>query len=137
MSLNIKSPEAHKLASYLRTKLVRRLPPPSPLLSANASRPSVAAANANRCLPTSEPLALSPPRFLESLLRRASISIESVTVEQALPAREAYSDYGKGRHPAGLNFGDCFSYALAKATGEPLLFIGDDFRKTDVIPALP
>jgi ribonuclease VapC len=76
-------------------------------------------------------------RFLESLLRRASISIESVTVEQALPAREAYSDYGKGRHPAGLNFGDCFSYALAKATGEPLLFIGDDFRKTDVIPALP
>jgi len=51
--------------------------------------------------------------------------------------REAFSDYGKGRHPAGLNFGDCFSYALAKATGEPLLFKGDDFRKTDVVPALP
>jgi ribonuclease VapC len=76
-------------------------------------------------------------RFLESLLRRAAISIEPVTVEQALLAREAFFDYGKGRHPAGLNFGDCFSYALAKFTGEPLLFKGDDFRKTDVIPALP
>lgn len=75
-------------------------------------------------------------RFLESLLRRAGISVEPVTVEQALLAREAFSDYGKGRHAAGLNFGDCFSYALAKATGEPLLFKGDDFRKTDVIPAL-
>lgn len=76
-------------------------------------------------------------RFLESLLRRAAVSIEPVTAEQALLAREAYSDYGKGRHPARLNFGDCFSYALAKATGEPLLFTGDNFRKTDVIPALP
>jgi ribonuclease VapC len=76
-------------------------------------------------------------RFLESLLRRAAVSIEPVTAEQALLAREAYSDYGKGRHPARLNFGDCFSYALAKATGEPLLFTGDDFGKTDVIPAIP
>lgn len=76
-------------------------------------------------------------RFLESLIRRAAISIEPVTFEQALLAREAFSDYGKGRHPAGLNFGDCFSYALAKSTGEPLLFKGEDFRKTDVIPALP
>ncbi|MHB8503550.1 MAG: type II toxin-antitoxin system VapC family toxin [Candidatus Acidiferrales bacterium] len=76
-------------------------------------------------------------RFLESLLRRAAIFVEPVTVEQAMLAREAFSDYGKGRHPAGLNFGDCFSYALAKATGEALLFTGDDFRKTDVLPAIP
>jgi ribonuclease VapC len=76
-------------------------------------------------------------RFLESLLRRAAVSVEPVTSEQALLAREAFSDYGKGRHHGGLNFGDCFSYALAKATGEPLLFKGDDFRKTEVIPALP
>ena len=76
-------------------------------------------------------------RFLESLLRRAAISIEPVTAEQALLAREAFFDYGKGRNPAGLNFGDCFSYALAKASGEPLLFKGEDFRKTDVVPALP
>jgi ribonuclease VapC len=73
----------------------------------------------------------------ESMLRESRITIEAFTEEHAFLARQAFSDYGKGRHPAGLNFGDCFSYALAKATGEPLLFKGDDFRKTDVIPALP
>ena len=50
-------------------------------------------------------------------------------------ARQAYLDFGKGRHPAGLNFGDCFAYALAKATGERLLFKGEDFAKTDVATA--
>lgn len=69
---------------------------------------------------------------LDSFLRRASITIEPVTVEQARIAREAYRDYGRGRHRASLNFGDCFAYALAKEKGEPLLFKGDDFRKTDV-----
>ena len=69
---------------------------------------------------------------LDSFLRRASITIEPVTVEQARIAREAYRDYGRGRHRAGLNFGDCFAYALAKEKGEPLLFKGGDFRKTDV-----
>jgi ribonuclease VapC len=73
----------------------------------------------------------------ESMLRESRMTIEPFTVEHAFLARQAFSDYGKGRHPAGLNFGDCFSYALAKATGEPLLFKGDDFRKTDVIAALP
>lgn len=73
----------------------------------------------------------------ESMLRESGITIEPFTEEHAFLARQAYSDYGKGRHPAGLNFGDCFSYALAKATGEPLLFKGEDFRKTDVVPALP
>jgi ribonuclease VapC len=47
-------------------------------------------------------------------------------------ARQAFLDFGKGRHKAALNFGDCFSYALAKATGEPLLFKGDDFSRTDI-----
>jgi len=51
-------------------------------------------------------------------------------------AVDAFRRFGKGRHPAGLNFGDCFSYALAKATGEPLLFKGDDFIHTDVTAAL-
>ena len=60
------------------------------------------------------------------------ISIEPVTIAQARLAREAYRDYGKGRHRAGLNFGDCFAYALAKELGEPLLFKGNDFRETDV-----
>ncbi len=74
-------------------------------------------------------------RQLDAFVRTAGIAIEPVSEEQALAARQAYSDYGKGRHPAGLNFGDCFSYALAKALGEPLLFKGDDFRKTDIVSA--
>ncbi len=72
----------------------------------------------------------------DALIRRAGIVIEPVTEEQAHLARQAYTDFGKGRHPAGLNFGDCFAYALAKLTAEPLLFKGDDFRKTDITPAL-
>jgi ribonuclease VapC len=73
---------------------------------------------------------------LDGLIRKAAVTIEPVTVEQAKIAREAYRDFGKGRHRAGLNFGDCFAYALAKVTGEPLLFKGDDFRHTDLESAL-
>lgn len=62
------------------------------------------------------------------------IAIEPFDERQAYLARQGFSIYGKGRHPAGLNLGDCFSYALAKVTGEPLLFKGNDFRKTDVVP---
>jgi ribonuclease VapC len=72
----------------------------------------------------------------EALIRTAGIAIQPVTQEQALLARQGFSDYGKSRHPAGLNFGDCFAYALAKSTGEQLLFKGADFRQTDVVPAL-
>lgn len=68
----------------------------------------------------------------DALMRRAGIVVEAVTEEQAQLARQAYSDFGKGRHPAGLNFGDCFSYALAKAAREPLLFKGNDFSQTDI-----
>jgi ribonuclease VapC len=75
-------------------------------------------------------------RQLDAFLRTAGISIEPVSEEHALEARQAYWDYGKGRHPAGLNFGDCFSYALAKVSGEPLLFKGSDFRKTDIAAGL-
>lgn len=71
-------------------------------------------------------------RRLDDFLRESQFSLEPVTVEQARMAREAYRDYGKGRHRAALNFGDCFAYALAKEKGEPLLFKGNDFRKTDV-----
>ena len=70
--------------------------------------------------------------LLDSFLLRSLISIEPLTVEQARLARQAYRDFGKGQHRAGLNFGDCFAYALAKDKGEPLLFKGDDFRRTDV-----
>ena len=75
-------------------------------------------------------------RQWDSFFRTAGISIEPVTEEQAHAARQAWSDFGKGRHPAGLNFGDCFSYALAKVSGEPLLFKGQDFRKTGIPAAL-
>jgi ribonuclease VapC len=71
-------------------------------------------------------------RQLDMFFRRGEIVIEAVTVEQAHLARQAFLDFGKGRHPAQLNFGDCFAYALAKATGEPLLFKGMDFSKTDI-----
>jgi ribonuclease VapC len=75
-------------------------------------------------------------RRVDELLNVAGIEIEAVTAGQAHLAREAYRDFGKGSgHAAGLNFGDCFSYALAKATGEPLLFKGDDFQHTDVAAA--
>ena len=74
---------------------------------------------------------------LDELLRAAAINIEAVTVEQAQMARLAYRQYGKGRHPASLNFGDCFSYALAKVLGQPLLFIGNDFSQTDIESAEP
>jgi ribonuclease VapC len=73
---------------------------------------------------------------LDPLLKVHDISIAFVTPEQAMIAREAYRKYGKGNHEARLNLGDCFAYALAKARGEPLLYKGDDFRHTDVEPAL-
>ena len=71
-------------------------------------------------------------RQAEAFFRRAGITIEPVTVEQGELARQAFLDFGKGRHKAGLNYGDCFSYALAKAMAEPLLFKGDDFGRTDI-----
>jgi len=76
-------------------------------------------------------------RRFDDLVKEAQIGIEPVTEAQARVAREAYRDFGKGsRHPANLNFGDCFAYALAKTTGEPLLFKGADFIHTDIIPEL-
>ena len=75
-------------------------------------------------------------RQCDMFFRRAGIMIEPFTVEQAHIARQAFHDFGKGRHKAGLNFGDCFAYALAKITGEPLLFKGEDFKKTDLVSAL-
>ena len=66
------------------------------------------------------------------LIRRFEIVVESVTPQLALAAVDGWRRFGKGRHPAGLNFGDCFSYALAMDRSEPLLFVGNDFAQTDV-----
>jgi ribonuclease VapC len=72
-------------------------------------------------------------REFDLFIVRAQMQIVPIDAELADLARSAWRKYGKGRHPAGLNFGDCFSYALAKATGEPLLAKGIDFARTDVL----
>jgi ribonuclease VapC len=75
-------------------------------------------------------------RRFDDLVREAALTIEPVTEAQARIARDAYRDFGKGSgHPAKLNFGDCFAYALAKVMGEPLLFKGEDFVHTDITAA--
>lgn len=74
-------------------------------------------------------------RRFDDFFRASRISVEPVTLTQAALARQAYRDFGKGRHRAGLNLGDCFAYALAKEMDEPLLFKGKDFTHTDVEPA--
>lgn len=76
-------------------------------------------------------------RELDLWLHRATVDLVAVDIDQADTARLAYRTYGKGRHRASLNYGDCFSYALAKISGEPLLCKGADFEHTDVAIAAP
>lgn len=75
-------------------------------------------------------------RDLDLFIARARIGIAPVDTDQAHAARAAWGRFGKGRHPAGLNFGDCFAYALAKTRGDCLLFKGEDFARTDIRPCL-
>ena len=72
---------------------------------------------------------------LDALLEKAAVELAPVTPEHAYAARRAWRRFGKGNHPAALNFGDCFAYALSEATGEPLLFKGQDFTRTDITAA--
>lgn len=72
---------------------------------------------------------------VDDILHRLNIDVIEVTPQDAFLVRDAFLRYGKGRSPAGLNLGDCFSYALSKRLGEPLLFKGDDFSQTDVLKA--
>lgn len=114
-------PEARRFAEAIGTAALRRV-------SATTYVEVGAVIDAGR-----DPVA---SRLFDELLQTAGVVVEPVTVEQARIAREAYRDFGKGSgHRAGLNFGDCFAYALAKVTGEPLLFRGDDFVHTDVARA--
>ena len=69
---------------------------------------------------------------LNEVLAAMRVEIVPLSADHARLAIEAFRQFGKGRHPAGLNFGDCLSYALARATGQPLLFKGDDFSRTDI-----
>jgi ribonuclease VapC len=71
-------------------------------------------------------------RALDRMLDLYEVAIVAFDRDQAELARDAFRRFGKGRHPAALNYGDCFAYALAKATGEPLLFKGEDFSRTDI-----
>lgn len=77
----------------------------------------------------------APATVPDRLLAKLGISLAEVTEHQVVLAREAFLRFGKGRHPAGLNYGDCFSYALAKSLDVPLLFHGSDFSRTDIIAA--
>lgn len=77
----------------------------------------------------------APDRF-GVLMDMIELEVVPMTADHAAHARDAYSRFGRGKHPARLNFGDCIAYALAKSTGEPLLFKGQDFPQTDVTPAL-
>jgi len=71
-------------------------------------------------------------RELDRLIDKAAIDVVAIDADQVDEARRAWRRFGRGRHEAGLNYGDLFSYALSRASGEPLLFKGDDFRRTDV-----
>lgn len=74
-------------------------------------------------------------RQVDTFLLRAGVNLVAVTVQQGQLARQAFLDYGKGRHSAGLNLGDCFAYALARESGHPLLFKGNHFSQTDLTSA--
>ena len=74
-------------------------------------------------------------RALDTFLASAAIETAPITTDQLEIARDTWHRYGKGNHPAALNFGDCFAYALASASGEPLLFKGNDFAQTDIVAA--
>ena len=102
--------------------------------AADVSRLSVAA-TVELSMAVESQLGPDGVRQAEAFLRRAGVGVEPVTLRQGQVARQAFLDFGKGRHKAGLNFGDCFSYALAKATGEALLYKGGDFALTDIRPA--
>ena len=116
-------PEARPFAEAIAEATVRRV-------SAVSYVEAAAVIDGNR-----DPIA---SRRFDDLFREAEIIIEPVTEAQARLARDAHRDFGKGSgHPAGLNLGDCFSYALAKVKAEPLLFKGDDFIHTDLMPASP
>lgn len=101
-----------------------------------AEMPRISAANFVEAAIVVEAQTRNGSRQFDAFFRRAAIVVEAVTAEQAHVARQAWLDFGKGRHAAGLNFGDCFAYALSKLAGEPLLFKGSDFSKTDVENAL-
>jgi ribonuclease VapC len=120
---------------------ILRAEPDAPIYAAALERAPVRRISAANWLEAavvmSDPADPVTARRFDEFVRESELRVESVTAEQARVARAAYRDFGKGSgHPARLNFGDCFAYALAATTNEPLLFKGDDFGRTDIRPAL-
>lgn len=101
------------------------------VISAEARRVSAVSYVESAAVIDSGKNAVASRRF-DEFFRVSRIAVEAMTPRQAEIARQAYRDFGKGRHKAGLNLGDCFAYALAKEMDEPLLFKGTDFKHTDV-----
>lgn len=122
IAILLREPDAEALATALLAAPVRRMS------AANYLEAAIVADA--RARPTSRLDAF------DELISRAGIEVAPVTREQAESARDAYRRFGRGHHPARLNFGDCFAYALSKESGEPLLFKGEDFALTDVKRAL-
>ena len=103
---------------------------------AAAPRPRMSVVNALEVTMVTESRGGAPAGSeFDRYVERMGIELEPVSLEMLASARYAWRRFGKGNHPAGLNFGDCFAYALADVTREPLLFKGDDFARTDVRPA--
>ena len=105
-------------------------------LIANAPEAVMSPVNFLEAAVRADALGKAESEGLDRLFETSGIAIVPVTAQQAHLAREAYQKFGKGNHPAKLNLGDCFAYALAKTRSEPLLFKGNDFRLTDVEPAI-
>jgi ribonuclease VapC len=103
---------------------------------ASARAPMMSAASYVELLLVSLSRDIAGRAEVDEMLADAAIEIVPVSLEHARLAVTAFERFGKGRHPARLNYGDCFAYALAKERVEPLLFKGDDFARTDIVPAL-
>jgi ribonuclease VapC len=101
-----------------------------------ADRPAISAASLLEAAVVADNRSAVASAEFEGLIARLDLEIVPFTAEQARLARLAHARFGRGRHPAGLNLGDCFAYALAAERGEPLLFKGEDFARTDVKAAL-
>ena len=103
----------------------------------DADAPIMSVASALECaLVLSRDVSRDRVQELDAFIDQTGVELRPVDLAQYRAARAAFLAYGKGRHPARLNFGDCFAYALAKTIDAPLLFVGDDFRKTDIMAAI-
>jgi len=112
--------------------------PPSWATSLEAPRATISAANLlEASIILDARIGHQDSSELDEFIVNVGLEVEPVTLEQVRVARHAYRICGRGNHPAGLNFGDCFAYALAKTAGLPLLFKGHGFNRTDIMPQLP